>query len=647
MGKLMKWSNLKGLSLAALCLSFPVVSAQISGELDKFSARYKDFPGIYDTREMNVEIKIKDGNPVSHISTRTSLFVLSDNSGYFNESKEYFTGSENLVDLNAYTLYPENNKYKKVVVRDFKKLTERSSGLYYDDLYAYIFNFPKVGKGSKLVTEHSVITSNPYIPIVFYFGENLPTEHAGLKLTVPRELKISYRLYGMDTGKIAFHEENKGKTQVYSWEVRELEDYSRDFIAPGHKYIYPHIIINIAGYENEGQFKSIMGSLDDQYSWSYSKISGLNLEFSEELKSLSDSLCQGLTTDEEKVKAIYGWVRNNIRYVAFEDGENGYRPREANLILQRRYGDCKDKSSLLYSLMQSQEIPSSYAWVGTRILPYDYSEFPSLSVDNHMVAVWWKTGDDPVVLDGTAEHHELYEVPAALQGKECLIHIDENNYRVFRIPVSPPAENLFSETLFIEMKDGILKGKADCAFTGENKANLLNAFEGKDESKYPFVVGSRMPKASNKFIVENVNFQNNLSSGEMNVHYEFKMPDYVSLNNDRIYLNMNLVRFLRELPVKEDRELPVEAEMTMIHRTACIFSIPEGYEIEFLPEKSSWKDPQFSYSIEYLSDGKSVTMQNEIMVDFLILEDERIHDFYNMLTSLKKAYLHSIILKKI
>lgn len=608
---------------------------------------YGEFPGVYLSREMNIEIQIKKGKPISRVKTAYSLFVLKNNSGYFNENKEYFNGSVDLNSIKAYTLYPVENQLKKEKVRDFKLATENSSGLYYDDNYSYLFNFPKVIKGSRLVCETDYTKTEPYFPFLFYFGDWLPAEKASLTISCPAEVKINYKIFGTDTSNIIFTKTNKGSTNFYQWTAKKLKDYSRDYIAPGIKHLMPHIIINIASCELNGKTIPVMSSVEDQYNWCFNKIKDINKQASEKIQELSDSLCMELTNEELKVKTIYKWVQKNIRYVAIEDGDNGYVPRPAELVLKRRYGDCKDKTSLLVGLMKAQNINAGFAWVGTRDLPYRYSDFPSLYADNHMIAIWWKSEDQPVILDGTTLYHNLYEIPAFIQGKECLISVDSSDFRIYEIPVALPHENLWTDSLFINIENETVQGKARASFYGENRANFLSKFTGRDTLKYPFILSSSLPRASNKMIIDKVLIDKTENNKSFSIEYEFNMPGYASENDSILYLNMNLNRYLRSLEIKEDRVMPVESEMKLLYRTLTILEIPESFKTEHIPGDSSWENPEFGFHIQYHVEENKIYMTNEIKINYLLLTGDEITEFRKMLMTLKKAYLNTITLKKL
>jgi hypothetical protein len=68
------------------------------------------------------------------------------------------------------------------------------------------------------------------------------------------------------------------------------------------------------------------------------------------------ALTKGLTTDEEKIRAIFNDVALHIHYVGLEFGIGRYQPHPADDVLSNEYGDCKDKHTLLASLLKAAGI---------------------------------------------------------------------------------------------------------------------------------------------------------------------------------------------------------------------------------------------------------------------------------------------------
>jgi hypothetical protein len=116
-----------------------------------------------------------------------------------------------------------------------------------------------------------------------------------------------------------------------------------------------------------------------------------------------------LPTPSEQVVAALRWVQSELRYVSLSMGENSHRPHPPDEVLQRRYGDCKDKALLLVHLLRRLGLEVQPALVRLNGGDWPQRALPSPLVFDHAVAVAWLDGQ-PHVLDGT-----LGEQPSALE----------------------------------------------------------------------------------------------------------------------------------------------------------------------------------------------------------------------------------------
>ena len=102
-------------------------------------------------------------------------------------------------------------------------------------------------------------------------------------------------------------------------------------------------------------------------------VENVNVEpANKELVSLVAKITADKKTDLEKVKAIYYWTQKNIKYIAFEYALGGFIPRESNEVFRKKYGDCKDNSSMLYRMLEIAGVKGHLTWIGTRSIPYTY-----------------------------------------------------------------------------------------------------------------------------------------------------------------------------------------------------------------------------------------------------------------------------------
>ena len=71
------------------------------------------------------------------------------------------------------------------------------------------------------------------------------------------------------------------------------------------------------------------------------------------IQALSDSIVAGVSAPEQRAALIYRWMQEHVRYIAFEDGMNGFIPAQLAEDVPVRYGDCKGVSGLLRALLQA------------------------------------------------------------------------------------------------------------------------------------------------------------------------------------------------------------------------------------------------------------------------------------------------------
>ena len=106
---------------------------------------------------------------------------------------------------------------------------------------------------------------------------------------------------------------------------------------------------------------------------------------SPEVRAKADELTKGLNNDLDKVQALYDFVAKNFRYVSLSLGVGRYQPHAAGDVLHNQYGDCKDKHTLLASLLEAEGMHASSVLINSsRKLDPDV---PSPSQFDHVITM--------------------------------------------------------------------------------------------------------------------------------------------------------------------------------------------------------------------------------------------------------------------
>lgn len=169
-------------------------------------------------------------------------------------------------------------------------------------------------------------------------------------------------------------------------------------------------------------------------------------------------LAETITTDAkavtlaEKVVAVAGFVQQELVYQGLEFGVRGQVMPPVQQTLQRRYGDCKDHSLLLYQLLRAVDVPASLCLVQSS--GPVVSEIPSMEQFDHMI-VFVEDGKDGWFIDATSKGYSPeFRVPPSLAKHDALI-LDGASSRLVQIPDYPAGvSQIFADRLVQLDADG-------------------------------------------------------------------------------------------------------------------------------------------------------------------------------------------------
>jgi len=260
-----------------------------------------------------------------------------------------------------------------------------------------------------------------------------------IKIEIPSWLELELKEINFDGYSIKKNITNNIKThsKTYTYTLENLHEKYKEKSSPGPSFLYPHILILAKSFIHDDEKKNIFSSTQDQYNWYKSLVNSLEND-NTIIKDKVTSLTAEAKNDEEKIKNIYYWVQDNIRYIAFEDGIAGFKPDEASSVFNKKYGDCKGMANLTKQMLIEAGFDARLTWIGTKRIAYDYST-PNLSVDNHMICTLIKDGKT-IFLDGTEKFNVFGEYANRIQGKQALIE-NGDDYILKTVPEHTPLFN--------------------------------------------------------------------------------------------------------------------------------------------------------------------------------------------------------------
>jgi hypothetical protein len=197
---------------------------------------------------------------------------------------------------------------------------------------------------------------------------------------------------------------------------------------------------------------------------------------------LAAELTAGAATPRAKLEALVAHVRQKVRYVAVEVGIGGYRPHAPEQVIERLWGDCKDKSLLLVELARAVGLDATMVLIKLDEEARIDREFPSPFEFNHAIAAFRADPLEPAAGDPVAGGYFFVD-PTQTQGAASYLHqgvqdqtaivLEGEVGKVVRLPTLPQSSQRRMRVDVELLADGSAKGLARIDFEGDPAASLL------------------------------------------------------------------------------------------------------------------------------------------------------------------------------
>ena len=203
----------------------------------------------------------------------------------------------------------------------------------------------------------------------FDFQFDVPVERLHARLLWPAGRPLQWHLHNQAA---PAHEEEMGGQRVYSWDLRAVDARVIEDDAPAWFDPYPFV--------EWGEFANWHAVAD----WAL-PLYRLPATPTPRLRAAADQLAARYATAGERLAAALRYVQSEVRYLGIEVGPGSHAPNPPELVLERRYGDCKDKTLLTVALLRQLGIEAQPALVHTSMRHAIEANRPSPNAFNHVL----------------------------------------------------------------------------------------------------------------------------------------------------------------------------------------------------------------------------------------------------------------------
>lgn len=568
--------------------------------------------------------------------------------------KENLMNINHRADIHKYEFYDSQSEiaYFSLRYRNDKKTNFEVKDEFYktDDMFYndYRVKYMEVGFPVQGYTYSYELTKN-YKDVKYftslYFNDEYPVVKKEYNITVPDWLEVEIREFNFGNYNIVKtvkpHPDEKAK--IYTYTVENIDGFAKEEKSPGHSYVYPHLLILAKSYTDNGQKKTLFNSAADLYSWYKSLVDAID-EQPEALKQKVNELIAGKKTDDEKIKAIYYWVQDNIRYIAFEDGLAGFKPDASQNVFNKRYGDCKGMANLTRQMLKIAGYDARLTWIGTKSIAYDYS-IPSLGVDNHMICTLFKDGKK-YFLDGTEKYNSFGEYAERIQGKEVMIE-DGDKFIISKVPSATAKSNKEMQQCVFHIEDEALVGNVSSVMKGESRASFLYGYNSIKNDKKENALQRYITGGDKNLSVSDIKTSDLTDRDrDLTLSYATTVKNRVSSFDNEMYVDLDYEEEFSYLDFKE-RKTDFEFSFKKEYESTITLTIPAGYTVTRLPQPVSVVTDNFTVNAGYEQQGNTIIYKKYFIIKNGAIKTNEFTAWNDAITKLKNIYNDQITLTKL
>lgn len=441
--------------------------------------------------------------------------------------------------------------------------------------------------------------------------------------------------------------DKKADMTVYKYTVSNLEPIPFEPQSFGLTYTEPHLVFVCKNYEfKDKETVQLFGTVADQYAWYKGLVDACGNEPGL-LSDLAIEITSTATTELDKVRQVFYWVQDKIRYVAFEDGIMGFMPEAAQNVYDNKYGDCKGMANLTKVLLQELGIDARLTWLGTnRISPqYDYS-FPSLATDNHMICAVLIDGEI-LFLDPTEKYSAVGELAERIQGRLALIE-DGENYLIEQIPSHDPVGNRISMHTTLDLESNTLKGNRSIKYSGDEKINLIRNYHTMDHSYRDTYIRELLGSWNKDIGLSNVTGSDLTNrDDELVLSSELTIENSVLEIDDEIYVSFEFNNEIVGLSAQDTARITNRWLGRKIDRFFTVnLTIPTGASVSHTKEPLVIENDFYSLTASYKQSDSTLTLTKQITVPSGVIPSELTAQWNEDLEIFQSYNEEHIVLKK-
>jgi hypothetical protein len=544
-----------------------------------------------------------------------------------------------LLSFRAWSIGPDGHQY---TVKDDQIREEggEEGGMLYLDDRAKVVTPPGADPGGVVAYEYESQLPSYMTESSWDFQNSIPVSRAVFEIDLPAGWKQRALWHRHDPVQPQEVAPNHWRWELADLPAIDLEDVP---LAPAEVAIAGRMVVHYAA-NDIAQGDQLWTSIGN---W-YEGLGAPQTATTSEVSAKAQELVSRDSDFTARVEKIAEFLQREIRYVGIEIGIGGYQPHAAAAVFHNRYGDCKDKATLLIAMLNSIGVHATYVLVDTRRGFVD-AHVPSID-GNHAIAaiempvgyndarlktiVKTRNGQRFLIFDPTNQYVPLGLLPTYLQGSYGTL-VNGTDSQVIELPVVPPDADVTERTAKFELDaDGTLQGSVTEKRVGASSGRERYYFAVNADKERRKYVEARLREDFSAFHLTTESVENVQNLEEKFVlTYQISAPDYAKSAGNLLLVRPRVLGSDAKELNDRPRKYPIDLAAVGTWRDSFDVTVPAGFSIDEVPEPVQVDVGFATYRSEVKTDQNVLRYSRELVVKELALNPDQ----YDALKKLESA----------
>ncbi|MFK7814639.1 MAG: DUF3857 domain-containing protein [Maribacter sp.] len=527
--------------------------------------------------QMNIDLLATD--KMSY-QVKQVVTVLNNDANRFATNQVAYDNETKIKELNVYVYDKLGEEIEHIKKKDFKDVSAADGFSLYTDNRLLVNRYTPTSYPYTISFNYTIETSDTGFFPPWYFLSNyrVSVEKSHYSISYANEeLKPEIKEFNLEDIKVS--KTDAANKIVY--EASNIKAIKPETLGPAFRDVVPRLRVRLSKFNLKGESAQV-NDWKEMGTWMNNSLLKDRSSLNEATILKAKSLVSGIDDNLEKAKIIYKYVQENTRYISVQIGIGGWKPISAIDVDRVKYGDCKGLSNYTYALLKAVGVQSYYTviYAGNRQVDFD-ADFAALQGNHAILAI--PHNDVYYWIDCTSQVHPFGFVGDFTDDRKALVIKPDGGEIVNTVAYINEDNHQFTKAQFSLNNKGDISGNADIITKGIQYDNRFKLERDTDDAvvKHYKSYWSNI----NNLKIDKYSFENDTDNVVFTEKVDLNATNYASISGNRILFTVNTFNNNGYVPNRHrNRKLPFEIQRGYLDEDEFKIQLPEGYEIEAIPE---------------------------------------------------------------